>query len=145
MPRRVQMTRQRGGWRGAHPDAVIVARPTRWGNPWRMGDPGTFWLPDWPVRDQSVGCAMCAQRAVNQYRTLITFGIAGIHGRFLPQALSEFGRAEVTDLLVRHWLQITRALPELRGKDLACWCPLDEPCHADVLLEIANDMPGRDG
>ena len=33
---------------------------------------------------------------------------------------------------------ITRAQAELRGKDLACWCPLDEPCHADVLLEIAN-------
>ena len=27
---------------------------------------------------------------------------------------------------------------QLRGKDLACWCPLDQPCHADVLLEIAN-------
>ncbi|CAB4164394.1 Protein of unknown function DUF4326) [uncultured Caudovirales phage] len=27
---------------------------------------------------------------------------------------------------------------ELRGKNLACWCPLDKPCHADVLLEIAN-------
>lgn len=27
---------------------------------------------------------------------------------------------------------------ELRGKDLACFCPLDQPCHADVLLEIAN-------
>lgn len=27
---------------------------------------------------------------------------------------------------------------ELRGKDLACWCPIDQPCHADVLLEIAN-------
>ena len=27
---------------------------------------------------------------------------------------------------------------ELWGKDLACWCPLDQPCHADVLLEIAN-------
>ena len=26
----------------------------------------------------------------------------------------------------------------LRGKDLACWCPLDLPCHADVLLELAN-------
>ena len=26
----------------------------------------------------------------------------------------------------------------LRGKNLACWCPLDEPCHADVLLKIAN-------
>ncbi len=27
---------------------------------------------------------------------------------------------------------------ELRGKDLVCWCPLNLPCHADVLLEIAN-------
>lgn len=26
----------------------------------------------------------------------------------------------------------------LRGKNLACWCPLDGPCHADVLLELAN-------
>jgi hypothetical protein len=31
---------------------------------------------------------------------------------------------------------------ELRGKDLACWCPPDQPCHADVLLELANpDQP----
>nr|WP_302053882.1 DUF4326 domain-containing protein [Sphingomonas tagetis] len=27
---------------------------------------------------------------------------------------------------------------ELRGKNLACWCPLDQPCHADVLLQLAN-------
>jgi len=27
---------------------------------------------------------------------------------------------------------------ELRGKNLACWCPLNQLCHADVLLEIAN-------
>lgn len=27
---------------------------------------------------------------------------------------------------------------ELAGRNLACWCPLDQPCHADVLLEIAN-------
>lgn len=29
-------------------------------------------------------------------------------------------------------------LPNLCGKHLACWCPLDCPCHADVLLELAN-------
>ena len=29
----------------------------------------------------------------------------------------------------------------LHGKDLACWCALDEPCHADVLLRIANSRP----
>lgn len=27
----------------------------------------------------------------------------------------------------------------LAGRDLACWCPLDRSCHADVLLELAND------
>lgn len=37
----------------------------------------------------------------------------------------------------------TAARSELRGKNLACWCPLPEPyehdcCHAAVLLEIAN-------
>ena len=29
-------------------------------------------------------------------------------------------------------------LTPLRGKDLGCWCPLDVPCHADVLLKWAN-------
>ena len=30
-------------------------------------------------------------------------------------------------------------LSELRGKDLACWCPLDlNECHAEVLLRRAN-------
>lgn len=30
------------------------------------------------------------------------------------------------------------ALPEIRGKDLACWCTLDQECHADVLLALVN-------
>lgn len=29
-------------------------------------------------------------------------------------------------------------LSPLRGKNLACWCSLDGPCHADVLLKMAN-------
>ena len=33
--------------------------------------------------------------------------------------------------------EIIRA--ELRGKNLACWCSLDEPCHADMLLVVANE------
>ncbi len=33
---------------------------------------------------------------------------------------------------------------DLRGKNLACWCPLDQPCHADVLLEIANADADRE-
>ena len=38
--------------------------------------------------------------------------------------------AETFDTLTLH--------RDLAGKDLACWCPLDQPCHADVLLELAN-------
>ena len=35
--------------------------------------------------------------------------------------------------------ELRHLLPELRGKDMACWCPLDAPhCHADVLLRLAN-------
>lgn len=35
-----------------------------------------------------------------------------------------------------------RLRADLGGKNLACWCPRDEPCHADVLLEIANSGDG---
>jgi hypothetical protein len=37
--------------------------------------------------------------------------------------------------------RVAERLHELRGKNLACWCPLDQPkgyCHADVLLDLAN-------
>ena len=33
---------------------------------------------------------------------------------------------------------ILSRLPELRGKNLACWCKPGTPCHADVLMETAN-------
>ena len=31
------------------------------------------------------------------------------------------------------------SLVPLRGKDLLCWCRLDQPCHADILLKLANE------
>jgi hypothetical protein len=31
----------------------------------------------------------------------------------------------------------------LRGKNLACWCPLGQPCHADVLLALANSRDSK--
>lgn len=45
---------------------------------------------------------------------------------------------------------IFECLPALRGKNLACWCKLVDqhgnamPCHADVLLSLANDIPIED-
>jgi len=56
--------------------------------------------------------------------------------------------------LYRHWLahgndtvlgvrghtrtELLRDLGVLRGHDLACWCAPGAPCHADVLLALAN-------
>lgn len=37
------------------------------------------------------------------------------------------------------WLaQDPDMLAELRGKDLGCWCRLDQPCHVDTYLDLAN-------
>jgi hypothetical protein len=43
------------------------------------------------------------------------------------------------NIMEAHMTPVLRAeLNLLRGKNLACFCPLDQPCHADVLLELAN-------
>lgn len=65
-----------------------------------------------------------------------------------PYVLGEDGdRAECVSLYRQHFWKKNgkwrfdaspNDIGELRGRDLACWCPLDRPCHADVLLEIAN-------
>lgn len=51
-------------------------------------------------------------------------------------------KAHVVELF-KQWMNNDPALKimaraELRGKNLSCWCKEDEPCHADVLLDIAN-------
>ena len=55
-----------------------------------------------------------------------------------PYRVEGRGRAEAVELFRRNFFYSGLDATELRGKDLVCWCPLDEPCHADVLLELAN-------
>jgi len=43
------------------------------------------------------------------------------------------------DWLKRKLKEQPTFLDELKGKDLACWCPLDKPCHADVILKILEE------
>ena len=51
---------------------------------------------------------------------------------FTGEGAVEKYEAHIKRYTPKYWFE------ELKGKDLACWCPLDKPCHADVLLEIAN-------
>lgn len=41
-------------------------------------------------------------------------------------------------------VRVRSMVRNLCGKNLACWCPLDQPCHADVLLELANGWVSDD-
>lgn len=108
MPQRIQRKRTKG-WRMPE-GAVYVGRPTKFGNPFRVGQPNS---------DDCMTCAT-ADEAVLKYRSeLTTFG------------------ADPCNSFIGCSLEAIHA--ELRGKDLACFCPLDQPCHADVLLELAND------
>lgn len=101
-PHRVQLSRKRG-WR-MPPNTISVARPSIFGNPYRVGDHGD------------------AEECVKLFRAMLTDALDGPIG---------IHRALVATLLAK-----------ARGKNLACWCKLDQPCHADVLLELANrDQP----
>ena len=110
MPERIQLRRTKG-WRKPE-GAVVVARPTRWGNPFTLDT----YEADYPDADTT------------ERRRMATSDFQGMVAGKWDGPGDEPAEYE-------HPATI-RAL--LRGKDLACWCPLDQPCHADVLLEIAN-------
>lgn len=93
--------------------AVYVGRPAAWGNPFRPGEPYRFF------------------NAQGQ----LVMGIAPNNKARLAELFMIYMRSR-TDM----YEQI-RA--DLAGRDLACWCRTDGPCHADVLLEIANGGDGR--
>ncbi len=57
----------------------------------------------------------------------------------VEDAYQRGGWREAAKLLYReHLLEADLDPTELRGRDLVCSCKLTEPCHADVLLELAN-------
>ena len=59
-----------------------------------------------------------------------------------PFKVSEYGLDECLKLysvwLVKQLYKNPKFLDPLRGKDLVCFCNLDEPCHADILLKVSN-------
>ncbi|MQY14982.1 hypothetical protein SRB5_51590 [Streptomyces sp. RB5] len=117
-PRRLQRCRTKG-WR-APAGAVYVGRGSLWGNPFRVGDTTP---DDWHepfagvlVRDRA--------HAVELLRAYLAWR-AGQPSGWCSRRGPNF-----------QWERAVRAA--LHGRDLMCWCPADQPCHADLLLELAN-------
>lgn len=93
------------------PNTVVVSRPTKWGNPFVPG------------RNRNV------QQCIELYQ-LATGGL-----------LCVSTDRESIKAQERLMAAVANDLDELRGKNLACFCRLDRPCHADILLALANGLP----
>lgn len=119
-PQRIQLRRAKG-WRMPE-NTVKVDRTTKWGNPYRViKESGRMWCghtKSWqPIYSVYIGPTLIARCSSKDEALAISVR------RFLGKC---------------HYMPSTIDLAPLRGKNLACWCPLDKPCHADVLLELAN-------
>lgn len=115
IPQRVQQRRGIKLPEGAR----SVARPHRWGNPFKI-------VPH-RKNDPAV-----AAHAVALYRALVLdrVPVAELRQRTGPDIYVKPGDVVVPS--------IDDVRTNLRGRDLACYCKPGWPCHADVLLEIAN-------
>lgn len=147
MPDRIRITRH-CPWRADNPDAVIVDRRTEFGNPFVYRTPMA--LARVPALD---GSAWEYEDRISadgmQHNYFHPGGMVTVHHvRYmtLTECVELYRRAltePTPDLHLRQgagkpWLTVETVIAELAGKDLACWCALDAPCHADVLLEVAN-------
>jgi hypothetical protein len=121
---------------------VIVARPSRWGNPFRVYRCAC--CDHWDVIDDN-GVKHHVDHAVARGEAS-PVGIVLNRG---PEPVGDAQRLEAVDHAVDLFRQdigwgtaavtVDQIRAELAGRDLACWCPLDQPCHAAVLLAIANE------
>lgn len=133
MPERIQLKRTRG-WRKP-PGAVVVSRPSRWGNPFRVGD---------LVRDPGYdGGPAAPNLGVMPEGAYTGFVVRRVRDRADAVALFRAYIAFHDDTWPPE--EIRR---ELGGRDLCCWCPLPKPgepdiCHAAVLLAVAAGEPAR--
>ena len=118
MPFRVQRKRTKGY--KMPENTKSVTRPHKFGNPYKIGMHNV-----WDIKDRetskSLKDILVAKNGENKYHTI-----------------------EDTLLAYREKIKASVAMQriikrELVGKNLACFCPLSSPCHADILLEVANE------
>lgn len=127
-------------------DAVNVARPGRWGNPFDFRPSVFCWAANhFGERADRAGRVAASIKAFHQWladreahpsRVLVESNFALTASRPGEKAVDISPRARVRPT---HPAPMRgEIVSALRGKNLACWCKPGAPCHADVLLELAN-------
>lgn len=118
-PIRIQRSRQHKQVSPNGLPIVYVGRPSKWGNPFVIG--GHY---KWGGMGRGITTMMIYVQAYKWepgYTTLKTS----------EECIEWFEK----------YMQLTvnlKDVPQLRGKNLSCWCKIGEPCHGDILLRIAN-------
>lgn len=110
------------------PNTVVVSRPSRWGNP--------FWVSKW--------------RSAADCVALFEMAMQGVWDPKVSEHIAATAPAWTGYDEYQQWMRTRgdhplHAVLELRGKNLACWCKPGDPCHADVLLRLANSPSAVSG
>lgn len=128
-PAGIQLSRAKG-WRKPA-GAVVVARPSKWGNPFKVGEKIESDGPLWPYAMRSDPWATSLDQEWARSGGLLE--------------LKSVAPTRVEDVVAWYgwWFIEQPALmltveAELGGRDLACWCKVGAACHRDFLLSIAN-------
>lgn len=119
--KRIQRKRTKG-WRMPE-NTVYVGRPTKWGNPFKVG-----------INYRNIAWLECMYHDMppEQFQKE---KMQGISPRDIDEILGLYRLHLLTQIRISGWKGY---LGELKGKDLACWFPLSSPCHADILLEFCQ-------
>ncbi len=113
LPQRIQRQRTKG-WR-LPANSVVVTRPSVFSNPFNVAE-----------------CREAGFLGTNA-------DLAGLCVASFERWLKGSDRDWMGPKSEARRTAILARLPELRGKNLACWCRPGDPCHADVLLAMANE------
>ncbi|WP_439541266.1 DUF4326 domain-containing protein [Hyphomicrobium sp.] len=62
------------------------------------------------------------------------------HQVYLGKAWARDAYAQWLKTTLKGMTLLREHLHELRGKNLACWCKAGDPCHADILIALANEV-----
>jgi len=124
-PKRIQRSRAKG-WRMPE-NAIYVGRPSKWGNPFSL---------DVIHHAAAIGLTEHGSLVDDQASN----SVLGAHEWVLSchRLATSFYREYLLGLQAADNSSFAEWIAPLAGKDLACFCSLDHPCHADVLLELAN-------
>lgn len=112
---------------------MYVGRPTMFGNPFIHNDQDEVWVK-LRHNGEYIEEYFCEQ--TEEYHSVSLFA----YYLRKPMHKTKNLTAKSKVLLMNHFLNINANIGRLTGKNLACWCGKDDLCHADVLMEAANDV-----